>query len=311
MHEPRAYLNGRWLPASRAAIMHYDAGFVLGATVSEQLRTFGGELFRLDEHLERLFGSLEVVGVQPGLSRHEMHAIARQLASMNHALLAEGDDLGLTIFVTPGPYSTLAPPQFGGPVIGMHTYPLPFGNWAEKYACGEHLVVTEIRQVPASCWPRHLKCRSRMHYFLADQQARQVDPAARAVLLDEDGCLTETSTSNLLVFRRDEGLLSPPVADILPGISRDVVLELARPLGIAIGERRIRPDDAASADEVMLSSTPSCLLPVTRFQGQPIGSGEPGPIYSRLLEAWSNVVNVNIAEQAATHAVRPTNSVLP
>lgn len=311
MHEPRAYLNGRWLPASRAAIMHFDAGFVLGATVSEQLRTFAGQLFRLDEHLDRLFNSLELVGINPGLSRQELAATATQLASMNHALLAAGDDLGLTIFVTPGPYATLAPANAGGPVVGLHTYPLPFRIWSEKYSHGEHLVVTDVQQVPDRCWPRHLKCRSRMHYFLADQRARQLDPEARAVLLDERGCLTETASANLLVYRRDEGLISPPLAEILPGISRAMVLELAAKLGLRTSERGLSPEDAAGADEILLTSTPSCLLPVTRFQGQAIGTGRPGEVYHRLLDAWGQAVKVDIAAQAIDHAMRPTSVPMP
>ncbi|HEY5311994.1 MAG TPA: aminotransferase class IV [Pirellulales bacterium] len=288
--------------------MHYDAGFVLGATVSEQLRTFAGQLFRLDEHLDRLFHSLEFVGVNPGRSRQELGAIAIQLASMNHALLAEGDDLGLTIFVTPGPHATLAPPDGGGPVVGLHTYPLPFRHWSDKYSHGEHLVMTDIEQVPERCWPRHLKCRSRMHYFLADQRARLIDPSARAVLADEQGFLTETASANLLVFRRDEGLVSPPLADILPGISRAVVLELAAGLGIPTSERRLDPADAASADEILLSSTPSCLLPVTQFQSRAIGGGKPGEVYHQLLDAWSQAVGLDIAAQAICHAMRPTST---
>ncbi|HWC90060.1 MAG TPA: aminotransferase class IV, partial [Pirellulales bacterium] len=301
----------RWMPASRAAIMHFDAGFVLGATVSEQLRTFAGQLFRLDEHLDRLFHSLELVGVNPGRSQQELGSIATQLASMNHALLVEGDDLGLTIFVTPGPYATLAPPEAGGPVVGLHTYPLPFRIWSEKYSHGEHLVVTDVQQVPERCWPRQLKCRSRMHYFLADQRARQIDPDARAVLADERGCLTETASANLLVFRRGEGLVSPPLADILPGISRATVLELAAGLGIGTAERPLGSEDVAGADEVLLTSTPSCILPVTRFQGLPIGAGKPGEVYHQLLDAWGQAVGVDIAAQAICHATRPTSVPAP
>jgi branched-subunit amino acid aminotransferase/4-amino-4-deoxychorismate lyase len=311
MHEPRAYLNGRWLPASRAAIMHYDAGFVLGATIAEQLRTFAGELFRLDEHLDRLLRSLQFVGIDPGLTRTELESTATQLASMNHGLLDEGDDLGLTIFVTPGPYPTLAPPRDIGPAVGLHTFPLPFGLWADKYSAGQSLVLTDIQQVPERCWPRHLKCRSRMHYYLADQRARLIDPGARALLLDEHGCVTETATANLLLVRRDEGIVSPPLADVLPGISRAMVLALARQLGLDTHERRLTPEDVAGADEVLLTSTPSCLLPVTHFEGKPVGAGQPGEVYRQLLSAWSKAVDVDISVQAARYASRPTTATLP
>jgi branched-subunit amino acid aminotransferase/4-amino-4-deoxychorismate lyase len=285
--------------------MHYDAGFILGATVSEQLRTFDGKLFRLGEHLDRLLASLELVGIHPGLSRQDLESVATQLASMNHGLLADSDDLGLTIFVTPGPYATLAPAAATGPVVGLHTYPLPFHLWADKYEQGESLVVTSIEQVPAGCWPRQLKCRSRMHYYLADKQAREIDPGARALLIDQQGCVTETATANVLVFRRDEGLVSPPLGDIFPGISREMVLELARGLGVRSSERRMAPEEVAAADEVLVTSTPNCLLPVTRFQNTPLGDGRPGDLYRELLRAWSKAVDVEIAAQASQYQSRP------
>ncbi|HWA99941.1 MAG TPA: aminotransferase class IV, partial [Pirellulales bacterium] len=163
MIEPIAYLNGRWLAASQATLPVFDAGFVLGATVAEQLRTFNGRLFRPEAHLQRLARSLEIIGVESPMTAADVLAHAQRLIGHNHALLPAGSDLGLTIFVTPGAYSTLAPPDApSGPTIGMHTYPLPFPHWAEKYARGESLVISSIRQVSSHCWPAELKCRSRM-----------------------------------------------------------------------------------------------------------------------------------------------------
>ena len=101
MSEPLAYLNG-WVPAAQAVVPVYDAGFIQGATVSEQLRTFGGDCFALDRHLARLARSLEIVGIDAGLSIDELGTIATELATHNYRLLAAGDDLGLSMFVTPG-----------------------------------------------------------------------------------------------------------------------------------------------------------------------------------------------------------------
>src|SRR2546421_5590748 len=100
--QPLAYLNGRWLPLSHAAVGIFDVGFLQGVTVAEQLRTFGGRLFRLDLHLARLARSLELIGVDPGLPLAEIGKIATALVEQNHVLLDPGDDLGATIFVTPG-----------------------------------------------------------------------------------------------------------------------------------------------------------------------------------------------------------------
>ncbi len=306
MNEPLAYLNGQWIPASAAAVPVADAGLVLGATVTEQLRTFGGRLFRLDDHLARLEQSLQIIGVDPGLTLDGLAAVARELTAKNHSLLASGDDLGLSIFVTPGAYPAFSPPlpSRPRPTVCMHTYLLPFRFWAHKYRTGQALVTTDIRQVPHDTWPPALKCRSRMHYYLADRDAAKVDPHARALLLDHGGRVTETSTANLLIFRSSEGLISPPGERILHGISLSVLMELAGKLGITTVERDLTQQDVASADEVLICSTSLCLLSVTRFDGRPIGDGRPGGVFHRLLAAWSELVGLDISAQAARFAER-------
>src|SRR5205807_1582292 len=145
-------------------------GFVLGATVTEQLRTFHGRLFRTARHLERLRHSLDVCGIDPPIDMAEFGRIAEELVARNHPLLAPGDDLGLAIFVTPGAYAALAGRE-SPPTVGLHTFPLAFSRWAKSYRGGVALVTTSIEQVPPQCWPAELKCRSRMHYYLADKQA--------------------------------------------------------------------------------------------------------------------------------------------
>lgn len=305
MVEPIAYLNGQRIPASRIAVSATDAGFIQGVTVAEQLRTFGGKLFRLDLHLARLRRSLEIVGVDPGLSNSEFTQIATEIAAHNHRLLDPADDLGLTIFVTPGIYPVYAAASSQrGPTVGIHTYPLPFGQWAHKYERGESLVVTDVMQVPTRCWPPELKCRSRMHYYLADKQAREIEPGARALLLDEGDAVTEASTANVLIYRQAEGLISPPKEHILPGVTVAVIEELARQLGIPFVHREMYVPDVASADEVLLCSTSPCVWSVSRLNGHPIGSGKPGPISLRLRAAWNLMVGLDIEAQARSFATR-------
>jgi branched-subunit amino acid aminotransferase/4-amino-4-deoxychorismate lyase len=308
---PEAYLNGRFLPAAAANVSPVDAGFVLGAAVAEQVRTFRGEPFRLESHVDRLLRSLAIVGIDAGMGRDEFVEVGRELVARNRRLLDPADDLGLAIFVTPGPYV-----QYGGageatPTVCLHTYPLPFQRWADKYARGESLVVTEFQQVPPQCWPAELKCRSRMHYYLADRRAAEREPGARAVLLDQRGLVTETSTANVLMFRSGEGLVSVPHHTILHGISMAVVKELARGLGVATSERALTPGDLARAEEVLLTSTPFGVLPATRLGGRPIADGRPGPVFRRLLGAWSDLVGVDIAAQARQFADRTAASVWP
>src|SRR5262245_35736692 len=129
--EPIAYLDGRWIPLSQAAVSVFDTGFVQGVTVAEQLRTFGGQLFRLDMHLARLARSLEIIGVDPGLPLAELGRIATELIDQNHKLCDAAADLNATMFVTPGPYGAYAAVAGrSGPTVCIHSQPLPFGQWA-------------------------------------------------------------------------------------------------------------------------------------------------------------------------------------
>jgi branched-chain amino acid aminotransferase len=296
--EPIAYLRGQWIPASQAAVPVYDAGFVLGATVTEQLRTFRGELFRLPEHLERLRASLELSGIEPQESLSDLADIAVRLVSQNFTLADPDDDLGLCIFVTPGPYAAMAEGDRSPPTVGLHTYRLPFHLWSEMYRTGSALRTTAIQQIPATSLPPALKCRSRMHYFIADRAAAKAQPGARALLLDHRGHVSETSTANAVAYFPSEGLVSPPIEHVLPGISLQVLKELAGRLEISFISREMTADEFAHAAEAFLTSTPNCLLPVTQFNGRPIGAGQPGDVFQQLSRAWNEMVEVDIAGQA-------------
>jgi branched-chain amino acid aminotransferase len=300
MSEPYVYLNGRMVPASQAHLAIYDAGIVLGATVTEQTRTFHKRPWRLDDHLDRLFRSLRYTRMNIGLSKERLAGISNELVEHNARLLDDAEELGLIHFVTPGEYPTYAGmtarPAPLTPTICIHTFPLPFEMWAKKMRIGAHLVTPSIRQVPAQCYDPQMKCRSRMHYYLADQEARLVDPEASALLLDLAGNVTETSTANFLIVERGT-LVSPTTVNTLPGISRATVLSLAGKLGVPFVERDLQVYNVVNADEACTTSTPYCLMPVTKINGVTIGSGEPGPLTRRLLAAWSAEVGLDIEKQ--------------
>jgi len=300
--KPQAYLNGDLVPAEAAFVRVDDVGFVWGATVAERMRTFGGRLFRVEEHLARLGRSLEILGISPPESPDELALRAEQLAAHNHPLLDAGDDLNLVVFITPGPRATAG--RKVRPTVCLHTAPLEFGQWADKYTAGVQLVTTSVRQVPADCWPAELKCRSRVHYYLADREANADEPGAAALLLDHDGNVTESSIANLLMWREGEGLISPPLETILPGITLAAVAELAARYNIPFQYRPLAADDLVRADELILASTPYCLLPVTRLNGWPVGNGTPGHTYLRLLQGFSELVGVDIEQQALALAGR-------
>ncbi|REK05981.1 MAG: hypothetical protein DWQ37_22925 [Planctomycetota bacterium] len=304
MPDPQAYLNGKFLPAEQAVLRVSDAGFVQGTTVAEQLRTFGGRLFRLEMHIARLFHSLGIVGIDPGLNPAQLARAASELVAHNHPLLAEGDDLGLVMFVTPGAYPTMLPGDAPGPTVCLHTFPLRFDLWVDKYEQGESLATTDVMQVPSACWPPELKCRSRMHYYLADRAARQRFPGSRALLLDAQGYVVEASTANVVLYKKDTGLLLPPAHKTLPGISLAVLHELAEELELYSDERDLRPLDVAAADEVFLTSTSPCIAPVTQLDGRPIGDGRPGPMFGHLMSAWNELAGLDIVAQARRFSQR-------
>jgi branched-chain amino acid aminotransferase len=308
--EPLVFLNGKMVPASQAHLAIYDAGVVLGATVTEMTRTFRKKPWRLEDHLDRLFRSLKYTRLDIGLTKDQLAAASRELVEHNARLLDDRGELGLIHFVTPGEY-----PIYVGsagvavrttPTLCVHTFPMPFELWAKKMTTGAHVVTPSIRHVPPQCYDPKMKYRSRMHYYLADQEARQVDPEASALLLDLDGNVTETSGANFLIVEKRAGgtIVSPTTRNTLPGISRAMVIELAGKLGIPFEERDFQVFNVMNAEEAFLSSTPFCVMPVTRINGATIGDGKPGPIFRRLLAAWSEAVGVDIAQQIQDGARR-------
>jgi branched-subunit amino acid aminotransferase/4-amino-4-deoxychorismate lyase len=307
--EPQVFLNGQMLPASQAHLTVYDAGVVLGATVTELVRTFHKEPFRLDDHLRRLAQSVHFVGFDVGMSMDELGATVRQLVAHNAALLSPEDELGVVIFVTAGEYPTYAGGAAGTvrttPTLCVHTFPLPFELWAEKLLTGIHLVTPSIRHVPPQCYDPKMKCRSRMHYYLADQQARLVDREAAALLLDLEGNVTETGAANFLMVE-DGTIVSPSLRNTLPGVSRATVIELAANLGIPFAVREFQVFDAVNADEAFLASTPYCLMSVTKINGTRVGTGKPGAIYGRLVKEWSELVRLDVVQQIVEGARRRT-----
>ncbi len=302
--QPIAYVNGRYLASDELRLPVSDSGFILGVTIAEQLRTFGGRSFHVSAHLQRLRRGLQTVGIPEVIDRVDFVAILEHVVGHNRDLIDSADDLGITLFVTPGPYPTYAPTTTPEPTVAVHTYPLPFRLWSEKYLSGQSLRIVDVQQVSPRSWPPAIKCRSRMHYYLADRQARAQDPQATAVLLDESGCVSETPIANLVACFAGVGLVSPPREKILPGITLQVTEELARSAGLPFEYRDLQVEDLLSADEILLTSTPYCLLAATHINSQPVGTGEPGPIYQMLLREWSEMVGFDLVEQASRFANR-------
>jgi branched-subunit amino acid aminotransferase/4-amino-4-deoxychorismate lyase len=299
MHQSQAYFNGQWVEDRELRLSVDDLGVALGAAVAERMRTVGGEVFRLDQHLQRLKRSLEIVGWDAPRIVSEVGNAVRQLIERNKSRMVPRDDWAVSVFVTPGLSFDAA-----DPTICVRGFPLPFSRWAHQFEQGVDAVLSVVRQIPASCWPPELKCRSRMHYYLADRDAERQIPGARPILLDQEGYVTESSTANLILVDDRQRLVAPQVHEVLPGVSQQMAFELADAIGLERRHERITPDQLLTSSELLLTSTSVSILPIVRVDGQSVGDGRPGSIYRNLLAAWSEAVGLDLAAQAQQFALR-------
>jgi branched-chain amino acid aminotransferase len=298
--EPLVYLRGEKIPASAAHIAIYDCAVVLGATVTDLLRTFHHNPFRLEDHIARFYRSCRYARITPPISPEETIAVAEDLIQHNASFIGQEEDLALVLFISPGELKIYA----GGaglagespPTYCMHTFPLPFHLWSRYYTEGVHVVTPSIRHVPPVCVDPKIKCRSRMHWWLADQETHLVDPKAVSLCLDLDGNVTETSGSNFLIVK-DGAIISPTRRNILWGISITTVADICQKLSIPFIERDFQVYDIINADEAFLASTPYCIAPVMRINGVTIGTGKPGEMFRRIIDEWSRLVNLDIVGQ--------------
>ena len=304
MSKRTVYFNGDFVSEDEARISIFDSALMYGDMVFEVTRTFKQEPYRLRHHLERLFASIKYARIDFEMSIDDMEAATYETIDKNR------DALGVYDFqimhdVTRGVLGLYAELVREGdsPTVTINVIPLirHIGGMAEKYDTGAHFVITSQQSVPARYIDPKAKNRSRIFYRLAEAQAAQMEEGAMALLTDERGFITEGTANNFFIVRDGQILTSKP-HDILRGVSRDACMELAEKLGNPVVEADIEPYDVRAADEAWFTSTPICMVPVTRFNFQPVGDGVPGPMYKQLLNAWSTEVGVDIAGQAHEYA---------
>ncbi len=299
MDEFTYYFNGDYVPASQAVLPLNNRGYRLGDTVFDTERTFGGQVFRLREHLERLYRSLKVVRVEPDLALEEMAEVTLETVRRNEALRQQCGDFWVTQLVTRGPGRNVL--QAGPATVSVVVDPLPFWRHSHLYSQGAHLVTTATRRTAPEALDPKLKSTDRLNLVMAEMEAKQVDPDAYPLLLDDQGNLTEIVSGNLFVVNGDM-VRTPGPRSILCGVSRQTTMELARSLDIPVVEDDLQPYDLYVADEAFVTTTSYCILPVGRFNGANVGGQVPGPITQRLTSAWNELVGLDIVEQAQRYA---------
>lgn len=260
------YLNGEFLPLNQAKVSVMDRGFLFGDGVYEVIPVYGGRPLRLDEHMERLASSLRGIRMTPPLSNAEWSTVFSRLIQGAH-------DQSIYLQVTRGvaPKRDHAIPSDIEPtVFAMCTAiaPLPVDGICT-------ITVDDIR------WDWcHIKAITLLSNVLLRQEA--IDRGCAEAILVRDGYAIEGAASNLFVLV-DGVLVTPPKSkQLLPGITRDLVLELAVQHGIPASERQITLDELKTAQEVWMTSSTREIMPVIELDGAPVGSGSPGPMWRRM-----------------------------
>lgn len=293
-----AYFNGRIVEEREVRVPFRDRGFKYGDAVFDTTRTFGHRVFKLREHLERLYRSLRYLRLDPGLSLEELRAITEEVVRRNLPLLEPDEDYWVTQRVTRG----LDPSDravFGqdGPTVIVECLPLPLRERAALYRDGIRVIVPSVRRAAPDVLSPRTKTNNYLNVVVGDLEAKARDPEAWAILLDTSGNLAEGIGSN--IFLVSGGILATPRAQhVLPGISRETVLELARQAGLPVEERDLDLFDAYNADEAFLTSTSLCICPVRSINGVELAGGRvPGPVTRRLTEAYCRLVDFDFVAQ--------------
>jgi D-alanine transaminase len=260
------YLNGTYLPLNEAKVPVLDRGFLFGDGVYEVIPVYGGRPFRLEEHLRRLDHSLAGIRMVSPLSDGEWAEVFRRLIDgpgdqyiylqvtrgvqpkRDHAIPAEIEP---TVFVMCSPIAPI-------PLDGIRA-----------------VTVEDIR------W---LRCDIKAITLLSNVLLRQdaVDLGAAEAILVRDGRVTEGAASNIFIVKEGVVITPPKSSEILPGITRDLVLELARAEGIPAEERSFSLEELKAAEEIWMTSSTREVLAVIELDGNPVGSGQPGPVWKRI-----------------------------
>ncbi|QEP42428.1 D-amino acid aminotransferase [Ectothiorhodospiraceae bacterium BW-2] len=265
------YLNGQWQEGATATVSILDRGFIFGDGIYEMIAVYAGVAFELDAHLQRLESSLASVRITAPLNREGFRALMAELIERNG-----GGNQAIYLQLTRG----VAPRD--------HRFPVPEG------AATLLLMSSPLPQPPPiatavtaddSRWHNcHIKTINLLANVLLRQQA--IESGASEAILLREGYLTEGAASNIFIVT-DQTVATPPKScHILPGITRQVVLDLAHQAGISVEERQISRAQLLTADEIWMTSSTKEIVPVVRVDGAAVGRGEPGPMWHQLKQQF-------------------------
>jgi branched-chain amino acid aminotransferase len=276
LEEPLIYLNGEFVPKSKAAISVFDHGLLYGDGVFEGIRAYNGYVFKLNEHLERLYASAHSLMIKIPLSKEEIRRAVIDTLKKNKM-----KDAYIRLVVTRGagdlgvdPRKCSKPTVF---IIAGSISVIP-KEVAER---GIRTIMTWIRRDPVDGTSHEMKSLNYLNSILAKIEANNVG-ADEAIILSTQGYLCEGTTENVFIVKGGEIWTPPAYTGALPGITQSVVFEIVKRIGLRIMERLITAHELFNADEVFFSGTGAEIVPVTEVNGRAIGTGKPGAITARI-----------------------------
>ena len=297
----KVFYNGNFVNEEEAKISIYDSALMFGDMVFEMTRSFNKKQFKLREHLERLYSSINFIRIPVQMTIDELEDAVYKIIDVNNHLFEEYDEHRVMINVSRG----IMPIYEGrvgispGPNVIIATYPLRWTvqNLSHLYDTGINLVLVSQRAIPAQLLEPKIKNRSRIHYQMANIQASLFEGKDNwAMMIDPDGYIAEGPGDNIFIVKNG-AVITPEGRNILRGISRQYIFDICNQLGIKCIEKNIDPYDLLNADESFVTATPFCILPVMRYNGQKIGDGSYGSITRMLMKKWSDNVGLDIEGQ--------------
>ncbi|HUF85945.1 MAG TPA: aminotransferase class IV [Thermohalobaculum sp.] len=296
-NERIVWFNGEFIPESQALVPYRDRSFLFGDGAFDLTRTFGHRIFRLDEHLERLYRSLRALRLDPTMPVERMAGITREVLERNLHLLDARDDYWVGQRITRGVLKVEGDnwPHYG-PTVIVECLPMPLAERAPLFRDGIQVVTPSVRRAPPEALTPRAKSHNYLNLVMGDLEVRAQNPDAWAILLDMNGNLCEGLGSNIFLVRDGE-LLTPRENFVLPGISRLTAIELAQKLGIPFREADLDLYDAYNAEEAFITSTSLCICPVASINGVALAAGAYGPVTRRLIDAYTEMVDCDFVQQ--------------
>ncbi len=277
------YIDGEFLAEEDAKISVFDHGLLYGDGIFEGIRFYNGRVFRLEEHLERLWDSARSICLEIPISRSEMTKALLETIRQNN--LRDGY---IRLLVTRGVGNLgLNPAQCKRPSIIIITATIALYP-AEFYQKGLTVVTCATRRTGPGALNPAVKSLNYLNNVMARIEANLAG-ADEALMLNDQGCVAECTADNVFVIKRGEIFTPPITAGALRGITRSVVFEIAAELGLKISETDISRHDVFIADECFLSGTAAEVIPVIKADGRVIGTGKPGPISCRMIARFREI----------------------